>query len=176
LSNGLQAAWLDLVTVGAGLLWIRCEAPGRDRWMTVGFVFTLTYSWLQRLGLDPFVWSDPNLSRLRTIAVLANPNYLAMYLACLCPWAWSFLYRRGPAGWMAGLFCLVSLLLVATRGSNLVLTGVVVLVTLWVLHGRAGEDQVQEHTCGPSFNQARHHLGIDATGKRPALLHQLERA
>lgn len=133
LSNGLHAAWLDLVTVGAGLLWIRCEAPGRDRWMTVGFVLTLTYSWLQRLGLDPFAWSDPNLSRVRTIAGLANPNYLAMYLACLCPWAWSFLYRRGPAGWLAGLFCLVSLLLVATRGSNLVLTGVVMLVTLWVL-------------------------------------------
>jgi len=34
---------------------------------------------------------------------------------------------------LAGLFCLVTLLLVATRGSNIVLTGVVVVSTLWVL-------------------------------------------
>lgn len=124
LINGLEPAWVELLSILVGLLWARSQMPGRNLWMALGFTFTVIYSWVQRLGLDPFHWSDPNLSVLRTIAGLGNPNYLAMYLACLFPWVWSCLYRKGLIGWVLAFFSILALQLTATRGSLLVLTGV----------------------------------------------------
>ena len=48
------------------------------------------------------------------------------------------------------------------------------LIALGVLAGRAGEDQVEKHALGPGVHQAADHLGINTTGKGPALLHQLQ--
>ncbi|MBX3170275.1 MAG: O-antigen ligase family protein [Candidatus Eremiobacteraeota bacterium] len=130
LANGFLPAWPSLLTVLAALIWSRSEMPQRNLWLATGFGLTVSYSWLQRLGLDPFTWSDPHLSRLRTIAGLGNPNYLAMYLACLFPWAWDLLYRRGWPGWLIAFFSMIGLLLTATRGSNLVVTAVFVVACL----------------------------------------------
>jgi hypothetical protein len=127
LYNGVAPAWVEMLSILAGLLWARSEMPRRDLWLALGFALTVFYSWVQRLGLDPFHWSDPNLSVLRTIAGLGNPNYLAMYLACLFPWVWTALYRRGPIGWTLAFVSMLTLQLTATRGSLLVLTGIFLL-------------------------------------------------
>ncbi|MBS2038109.1 O-antigen ligase family protein [bacterium] len=131
--NGPSAGWIDLLTVAAGLLWVRAEMPDRWRFIGIGFGLTVTYSWVQRLGLDPFSWSNPNLSQVRTIAGLGNPNYLSMYLACLLPWIWSVVYPRGPIGWLVGLISMLTLLLTATRGSILCLLVALGLCTAWGL-------------------------------------------
>lgn len=133
LMHGFLPAWPSLLTVLAALIWSRSEMPQRNLWLATGFGLTLTYSWIQRLGLDPFAWTDPNLSLLRTIAGLGNPNYLAMYLACLFPWAWDILYRRGLPGWLIAFASMMGLLLTATRGSNLALSVLFVASCLYSL-------------------------------------------
>lgn len=133
LVHGLVPAWPSLLIVLAALIWSRSEMPQRNLWLATGFGLTVTYSWIQRLGFDPFAWTDPNLSRLRTIAGLGNPNYLSMYLACLFPWAWDLLYRRGVPGWMIAFLSAVCLLLTASRGSILVVTAVFILSCVYSL-------------------------------------------
>ncbi|MFN8606878.1 MAG: O-antigen ligase family protein [Vulcanimicrobiota bacterium] len=131
LVNGIQTAWLDLLTIGAGVLWARAPAPRRHLFMGLAFGLTVAYAWVQHMGLDPFEWSHPHLSVVRGIAGLGNPNYLSMYLACLSPWAWTRLYPRGPLGWLAALLSLTVLFLTATRGSILVLICMLVIATLY---------------------------------------------
>jgi O-antigen ligase len=131
--NGISVAWVDLLTIGAGLLWVRAPKPKRHLFMGLGFGLSVTYAWMQHLKLDPFEWSTPELSVTRGIAGLGNPNYLAMYLACLSPWAWSYLYPRGPLGWLAGFLSLTALLLTATRGSILILICMLAIGTVYSL-------------------------------------------
>ena len=131
LYNGLAPGWIELLTIFCALIWGRSQMPGRNRWLAAGFGLTVVYSWVQRLGWDPFAWSHPELSQLRTIAGLGNPNYLAMYLACLFPWAWPRLYRRGWPGWAVAFVSMLALLLTATRGSNLVLSAVFIATALY---------------------------------------------
>lgn len=133
LVNGLAPAWPSLLAVLAALIWSRSEIPQRNLWLATGFGLTVTYSWIQRLGLDPFAWTDPILSGLRTIAGLGNPNYLSMYLACLFPWAWDLLYRRGWPGWVLAFLSAVCLLLTASRGSILMVTAIFALSCLYSL-------------------------------------------
>ncbi|MBN9418236.1 hypothetical protein ABS71_22125 [bacterium SCN 62-11] len=133
LANGLLAGWTDLLIMGAGLLWVRADVPQRDRWLALGFGATVFYSWIQRLNLDPFAWSDWELSHMRTIAGLGNPNYLAMYLACLFPWVWTRLYERGPLGWFFAGLSLLTLLMTTTRGSIFCMICMLVIATVWVL-------------------------------------------
>lgn len=133
LVNGITPAWTDLLTIGAGLIWVRARMPKRQLFMGMGFGLSVAYAWLQHLRMDPIAWSNPELSIGRGIAGLGNPNYLAMYLACLSPWAWSYLYRRGPSGWLAGLLSLTALLLTATRGSILTLICMLAIGTAYSL-------------------------------------------
>ena len=89
---GTPAGWMWLSGIACALLWWS-SAPGRNRWSgslaLSGWLLTSLYSWAQRLGHDRWEWSNPELSQDRTIAGLANPNYLSMYLAALLPLAWS---------------------------------------------------------------------------------------
>ena len=133
LYNGIITGWTELLMMAAGLIWVRAEVPGRERWLALGFGATVAYSWVQRLGLDPFSWSDWELSRMRTIAGLGNPNFLSMYLACLFPWVWSRLYLRGWPGWLLATLCLLTLLLTSTRGSIFCLLAMLIIATAWVL-------------------------------------------
>lgn len=131
--NGISVAWVDLLTIGAGLLWVRARKPQRQLFMGLGFGLTVSYAWMQHLHLDPFRWSHPHLSVTRGIAGLGNPDYLAMYLACLSPWAWSHLYQRGPLGWLAGFISLTALLLTATRGPILIFICMLAIGTVYSL-------------------------------------------
>ena len=133
LANGIQTGWTELLIMGAGLIWVRAPIPRPERWLALGFGATVAYSWIQRLGLDPFEWSAWELSRMRTIAGLGNPNFLAMYLACLFPWAWSRLYSRGYPGWLLAGLSLLTLLMTSTRGSIFCLMAMLVIATVWVL-------------------------------------------
>lgn len=138
LFRGLSPAWVLLVTITPALVWIRCPLqPGQrqtcQRWMLAAWALSVTYSWLQRLGLDPFHWSHPALSRDLTIAGLGNPNYLAMYLGALLPLAWTRAYAQG---WLACLLVWlgwVTLLLTSTRGALLAVTLVLLGSSLWGL-------------------------------------------
>ena len=129
LYNGYHAAWLPLLPIGAALLWALGEQQAMP-WLALGWGGNVLYSWIQRLGMDPAHWNRPDLSMLRTIGGLANPNYLAMYLAALFPFMWTYLYARGWLARVAGFFSLSALFLTATRGSILALTVVLVLSTL----------------------------------------------
>jgi O-antigen ligase len=128
-SWGPSFGWLTLMPVAIGWLW-SLGRPVAWPWLALGWGGTVAYSWLQRLGLDPAGWTHPELSSLRTIAGLANPNYLAMYLAALCPLMWTRLYRRGGPGYLVAFISLSALYLTATRGSILALACVLVLSTL----------------------------------------------
>lgn len=65
---------------------------------TIGWLLTASYSWIQRLGLDPIGWSRPDLSQVRTISGLGNPNHLGLHIALLAPLAlhWLVLSKRQP--------------------------------------------------------------------------------
>lgn len=127
--NGHSTAWLQLLIVGAGLVWI-CGPQRPWPWLALGWGLSITYSWMQRLRMDPFEWSMPDLSVAKTIAGLGNPNYLAMYLAALFPLMWHHLYRRGWPGWLAAVVSLTGFFLIGTRGSILALSLVLGLSTL----------------------------------------------
>lgn len=133
LYNGILTGWIELLTIAAGLVWVRAEKVGAERWLALGFGATVGYSWVQRLGLDPFSWSAWELSQMRTIAGLGNPNFLAMYLACLFPWAWSRLYAQGLLGWLLATLSLLTLLMTSTRGSIFCLLAMLILATVWIL-------------------------------------------
>lgn len=134
---GPMAGSIFLVVLLSSLVFLRADLANRQLdWCRNCLLFawfsTAAYSWLQRLGLDPFAWSNPELSRLRTIAGLGNPNYLSMYLAALLPYVWSRIYSRGPGpGWIFVWLGWVTLLLSSTRGAILSLSMILVVSSLW---------------------------------------------
>ncbi|MEW6282614.1 MAG: hypothetical protein AB1758_28650, partial [Candidatus Eremiobacterota bacterium] len=105
--------------------WVACGSPERWRrwwtwWMVSGCVVVL-YAWLQRLGLDPFAWNLPHLSRERTISTLGNPNYLALFLVGWLPVALAWLTRmegaKRAAGFLGWALAWTAMVLTTTRGA-----------------------------------------------------------
>ena len=92
--NGLWEGSLALVQTGLGVAfaWVWLSQPSApanwSAWVVWGWWGSAIYSWLQRLGMDPFGWNNPHLSAELTIAGLGNPNFLGFYLAVLAPLAW----------------------------------------------------------------------------------------
>lgn len=127
--------WFWVATVVAAVVcvpWMRVLPYSQSlAYALGGWGLTALYSWVQRLGLDPFPWSSPALSRELTIAGLGNPNYLGMYLAALLPLVWCWAYPRGPLAWLGVVVGWTALILCATRGS--ILAAGVVLVAATVL-------------------------------------------
>jgi len=134
---GPMPGCIFLVTLLLSMIWLRADLGNRQLdWcrscLLFGWFSSAAYSWLQRLGLDPFAWGSPELSRLRTIAGLGNPNYLSMYLAALLPYVWTRIYARGAGlGWLLVWLGWVTLLLTSTRGAILSLSMILLLSTLW---------------------------------------------
>ena len=129
LSAGLHSTpWhhVALVQTTVGILWLMGSSVApktAENILLTSWGLTVAYSWAQRLHLDPFAWSHPGLSQLRTIAGLGNPNFLAMYLACLLPLVASRSLGLALLGW-------VSVVLTATRGAQLALF---VVGIVWVI-------------------------------------------
>jgi O-antigen ligase len=127
--GGSAAAFVLL----CGLLclpWFRGNPEHAFRWAGGGWLLTVAYSWMQRLGLDPMPWSNPELSQSMTIAGLGNPNYLGMYLAALLPLVWWRAYRAAWPAWLLVLAGWSTLVLTATRGSVLATTVVLLSATV----------------------------------------------
>ncbi len=150
------------------LSWTATGTP--DRWklwwrmiLAAGLVVT-TYAWLQRLGLDPMLWSHPEISRVRTISTMGNSNYLALYMVAWLalslpsilasgrrwlwiPWllTWMALVQTGTRGaWIA---CLVSLIVALIIVRHRAVLGIALAMALgFVLVVASGADLLRERT------------------------------
>jgi O-antigen ligase len=113
---------------------------------TTGWLLTASYSWIQRLGLDPIPWSRPDLSQVRTISGLGNPNHMGLHVALLAPVALNWLVLRRSQS--TGRRCLGALLwslatsviwFSGTRASMLALVASVSLFGLLLLRKAPGQ-------------------------------------
>lgn len=133
LSGLVHHSWngsLWALTVVCACLWRPPTARDGLPFVLGAWFVTAAYSWIQRLGWDPFPWDRPELSRLKTIAGLGNPNYLAMFLAGLLPLVWWWAYRRGWWACVLVALGLATLVMTTTRGALLALLIVTTLATL----------------------------------------------
>lgn len=93
-----------------------------ERWrvwwwvMLAGGLPVILYAWLQRFGLDFLAWSNPELSVVRTISTMGNPNYLALYLVAWLPLTLPLVAPRRPL-WIPWLLGFAALVQTGTRGA-----------------------------------------------------------
>ncbi|MCE7869703.1 hypothetical protein DYH09_04905 [bacterium CPR1] len=155
-----------LVSLLVLLAWTATGTP--DRWrlwwgmiLAAGLVVTI-YAWMQRLGLDPMLWSHPEISRIRTISTMGNSNYLALYMVAWLalslpsifasgrswlwiPWlmTWMALVQTGTRG--AWIGCLVSLIAAVVILRNREVLGVALAMALgFLLVVSSGADLLRE--------------------------------
>ena len=127
---GIAACIALCVAAGFGLA--RPEIAAAMRAVVAAGGLVAVYALGQHAGLDLFAWTPPELVRERSIATLANPNFLAATLIGLIPlgvMAWT-----GSTGWRRVAWAAVTaLLLVATvftytRGTWLAMIAQLVLL------------------------------------------------
>ncbi len=131
LVNGPEQGWTHLLTLAGSLL--LANQPRGRYWvlfLLTGWGCSVAYSWIQRAGLDWAPWSHPELSRLRTIAGLGNPNYLALFLAAGLPLLQLVPQLPKALAWLAACLGTVTMLATGTRGAALALLIVVGLSSL----------------------------------------------
>lgn len=116
------AFWM-VPTVGAQNAETKWRIDWLDAFLVSGWFLTCVYGQMQRVGWDLIEWDHPELSRVRMIAGLGNPNHMGLYLAFLSPFVfhWSVSRRQGVIAKLAGLSVfglgILTIFMSATRAS-----------------------------------------------------------